>query len=473
MQKSTDAAMLAVQISLPYSTISTQYDNNMSPITPIGITDFRNQHQPFGIKDHDRLGHIYCIGKTGSGKSTLLLNMVISDIKRGNGVGVIDPHGDLAEMLLCHIPVERIRDVVYFNAGDALYPVAFNPLSKVKEENRYLVAATIVTTLKKLWADSWGPRLEHILRNTLISLLYYSKSTLLDIVPMLTNPSFRKQVLYALPVESIREFWQQEFEPLSPQLKQEFIAPILNKVGLFAAHPILRNIVGQQQSRVDIAEVMNAKKIFIANLSKGVLGEAATQLLGSLLVTQFQTASLERATRPLHTRTPFYLYIDEVHSFITKSFTDISSESRKFGLSLFITHQFLDQLPEDIQKSVLGNVGTLIAFRVGSRDAKVLAEEFVPIFSETDLINLPRYHIYLKLLIDGTASKPFSATTHPVSVETASNPSHIIKCSRERYSMSKEKVEQGMQQRAMYQRGHESGQDTLFSTSYEETLNPF
>ncbi|MBL7737792.1 MAG: hypothetical protein JNK14_01145 [Chitinophagaceae bacterium] len=436
----------------------------MSPITPIGITDFRNQHQPFGIKDHDRLGHIYCIGKTGSGKSTLLLNMVISDIKRGNGVGVIDPHGDLAEMLLSHIPKERIKDVVYFNAGDAAYPVAFNPLSKVKEENRYLVAATIVTTLKKLWADSWGPRLEHILRNTLISLLYYSKSTLLDIVSMLTNPSFRKQVLYALPVESIREFWQREFEPLSPQLKQEFIAPILNKVGLFAAHPILRNIVGQQQSRVDIAEVMNTKKIFIANLSKGVLGEAATQVLGSLLVTQFQTASLERATRPLHTRTPFYLYIDEVHSFITKSFTDIFSESRKFGLSLFITHQFLDQLPEDIQKSVLGNVGTLIAFRVGSRDAKVLAEEFFPVFSEADLINLPRYHIYLKLLIDGTASKPFSAITLPTEISKQGLRDMIIEHSQCRYGTPTTVVESKIVEKMKEIKDKERGNQSLFET---------
>lgn len=257
----------------------------MSSITPIGVTNWRNQHQAFGIKDEDRLGHIYCIGKTGVGKSTLLLNMVISDIEQGKGVGVIDPHNDLAEEILNYIPKERINDVIYFNAGDTEYPIAFNPLSDVQEQDRYLVAATIVTTLKKLWADSWGPRLEHILRNTLLSLSYYSESTLLDIVPMLTNAEFRKQVLYAVPVQSIHEFWQKEFEPLSQQLKNEFIAPIVNKVGLFAAHPILRNILGQQKTTIDIAQIMNTKKIFIANLSKGVLGEAGTQLLGSLLVT--------------------------------------------------------------------------------------------------------------------------------------------------------------------------------------------
>lgn len=407
----------------------------MPEITPIGITNFRNQHQEFGIKDQDRLGHIYCIGKTGSGKSTLLLNMAISDIQRGNGLGVIDPHGDLAEELLNYIPKERIEDVVYFNAGELEYPVSFNPLSNVKEEDRYLITATIVTTLKKLWADSWGPRLEHILRNTLLSLSYYSKSSLLDIVPMLTDYEFRKKVLYAVPVYSILDFWHKEFEPLSPQLKNEFISPILNKVGLFTANPIIRNILGLQVSTIDIASIMDTKKIFIANLSKGVLGEAGTQLLGSLLVTQFQTASLGRATRPMHARVPFYLYIDEVHSFITKSFTEILSESRKYGLSIFLTHQFLDQLPEDIHKSIIGNVGTLITFRVGARDAKVLEEEFYPVFTQSDLINLPRYHIYLKLLIDGTTSKPFSAVSLMLVKRAFCIRNQIIKTSRNRYSL--------------------------------------
>jgi len=416
----------------------------MSQITPIGVTNWRNQHQEFGIKDQDRLGHIYCIGKTGTGKSTLLLNMAISDIERGNGIGIIDPHGDLAEEILNYIPENRINDVIYFNAGDTEYPIAFNPLSDVKEQDRYLVSATIVTTLKKLWADSWGPRLEHILRNTLLSLTYYSKSTLLDIVPMLTNPEFRKQVLYAVPVQSIHEFWQKEFEPLSPQLKNEFVAPIINKVGLFTAHPILRNILGQQKSTINIARIMNDKKIFIANLSKGVLGEAGTQLLGSLFVTQFQTASLGRATTPIHTRTPFYLYIDEVHSFITKSFVDILSESRKYGLSLLLTHQFLEQIDEDIQKAIIGNVGTLITFRVGNRDAKILAEEFYPVFDQTDLLSLPKYHIYLKLLIDGETSKPFSAITLIPQNNTESQKEKVTELSRKKYGKEREVVERSI-----------------------------
>lgn len=432
----------------------------MLEITPIGITNFRNQNQEFGIKDLDRLGHIYCVGKTGSGKSTLLLNMAISDIERGKGLGVIDPHGDLAEELLNHIPKERIQDVVYFNAGDKEYPISFNPLSNVKEQDRYLITATIVTTLKKLWADSWGPRLEHILRNTLLSLSYYSKSTLLDIAPMLTDYEFRKKVLYAVPAYSILDFWHKEFEPLSPQLKNEFISPILNKVGLFTANPIIRNILGQQVSTIDIASIMDAKKIFIANLSKGVLGEAGTQLLGSLLVTQFQTASLGRATRPIHTRIPFYLYIDEVHSFITKSFTDILSESRKYGLSIFLTHQFLDQLPEDIHKSIIGNVGTLISFRVGARDAKVLEEEFYPVFGQSDLINLPRYHVYLKLLIDGTTSKPFSAVTLLNKEYKNSSKAKIVGVSRDKYGTNT--VNMGIKLLQTFSNSHNSKKQTLF-----------
>lgn len=414
----------------------------MHEYTPIGLTNFRNQQQPFGIKPKDRLGHIYCIGKTGSGKSTLLLNMAISDIEQGNGVGIIDPHGDLAEALLEYIPENRIEDVIYFNATDTAFPVGYNPFSGITHDaNRYITIAGIVTALKKVWADSWGPRMEHILRNTVLSLSYYSKATLLDIVPMLTNHEFRTKVLYAVPEISLHDFWKKEFDPLSPQLKNEFIAPIVNKVGLFQSHPVLRNIVGQVLGTITIPDVMNEGKIFIANLSKGVLGEAGTQLLGSLLVTQFQTASLARVSVPIAHRRPFYLFIDEAHSFMTKSFADVLSESRKYGLGLFITHQFMEQLDEDVLHAVIGNSGTLISFRVGARDAKILTEEFYPIFSETDFVNLPQYHIYLRLLIDGTASKPFSAITCPMKEGKQSFQSHVKTISQNKYGRSVEQVE--------------------------------
>jgi hypothetical protein len=433
----------------------------MSGLTIIGKTDWRNTNQLFGIKDEDRFGHIYCIGRTGSGKSTLLLNMAVSDIQKGNGIGVIDPHGDLAEELLNFIPKERMSDVIYFNATDTEFPIAFNPFANIKEENRYLVSETIVMALKKLWSDSWGPRLEHILRNTLLSLSYYPKSTLLDIVPMLTDSGFRKKVSFAITVISLQEFWQKEFETLTPQLKSEFIAPIINKVGLFNANPILRNILGQSESLINISESMNSKKIFIANLSKGVLGETGTQLLGSLLVTQFQAAALARANSPIQRRTPFYLYIDEVHSFLTKSFVDVLSEARKYKLSLFLTHQFMEQLSEDIQKAILGNVGTLISFRVGTKDAKLLAEEFYPKFAEHDLINLPRYHIYLKLLIDGTTSRPFSAITLPTKAQRQYHADEIIRHSRNKYAKEKSYVEDEIQ--VKYQKASTKPEKTLFS----------
>ena len=413
----------------------------MDEITPIGITNFRNSQIPFGIKKKDRSGHIYCIGKTGTGKSTLLLNLAISDIVQGNGIAIIDPHGDIAEEILKYIPQERIADTLYFNCSDLEYSIAFNPLHNIKESDRYTVASTIVTTLKKIWADSWGPRLEHILRNTLLSLTHYPYSTLLDIVPMLTNYEFRKRVLFSISDPAILEFWQKEFEPLSPQLKNEFIAPIVNKVGLFTIHPVLKNILGQRQSAIDISSIMDTKKIFIANLSKGVLGEEGTQLLGSLLITQFQTASLARAQQALQFRSPYYLYIDEMHSFMTLSFADILSESRKYGLSLFLTHQFTDQVDEDILKSILGNVGTLIAFRIGPRDAELFQQEFHPVFTETDLINLPRYSIYLKLLIDGSTSMPFSAQTLPLIQTKYYLKNEIISYSRKLYAQEKEIVE--------------------------------
>ncbi|MFN8288965.1 MAG: type IV secretion system DNA-binding domain-containing protein [Chitinophagaceae bacterium] len=427
----------------------------MSQIVPIGHTNFRNQRQPFGIKPQDRLGHIYCIGKTGSGKSTLLLNMAIADIEQGNGVGIIDPHGDLAEALLEYIPEKRIQDVIYLNTTDTAFPVAYNPFSGITHTNRYITIAGIVTALKKVWADSWGPRMEHILRNTVLSLSYYSKATLLDIVPMLTNPEFRTKILYAVPEISLHDFWKKEFDPLSPQLKNEFIAPIVNKVGLFQAHPVLRNIVGQVQGNITISDVMNEGKIFIANLSKGVLGEAGTQLLGSLLVTQFQTASLARVSIPIAQRRPFYLFIDEAHSFMTKSFADVLSESRKYGLGLFITHQFMEQLDEDVLHAVIGNTGTLISFRIGARDAKVLAEEFYPIFSETDFLNLPQYHIYLRLLIDGTASKPFSATTLSIRTPICSFKSQIISYSAKRYGKSEPEIVGKIEEKYCEQKGHQ------------------
>jgi type IV secretory pathway TraG/TraD family ATPase VirD4 len=380
-------------------------------ITSIATTNHQSKKVTFGIKDKDRSGHIYCIGKTGTGKSTLLLNIAIQDIINGKGIGILDPHGDLIDTTLKHIPEHRKKDIIYFNPQEKENLLSFNPLISFTEESRYQVASNIVSVFKKLWSESWGPRMEHILRNTIHSLTYYSDATLLDIVPMLTDQYYRNTILEHVNNPVLLRFWDKEFNTLSPQQKNEHIAPILNKVGILSTHPLLKKILGIAHSDISIKDIMDTKKIFLVNLSKGILGETGTQFLGSLFVSQFQTASLERAIIPIIDRIPFYLFIDEMHSFVTLSFADILSESRKYGLCLFLTHQFLDQLHFDILKAILGNVGTLICFRIGNQDAEVLEHEFYPTFNRNDLASLPAFSIYIKLLIDGSVSAPFSGET--------------------------------------------------------------
>lgn len=397
------------------------YEEN--EITPIGVTDWRHIKQSFGIKDKDRLGHIYVIGKTGVGKSTLLETMAISDIEKGKGMGLIDPHGDLCDHILHYIPKERIKDVIYFNPAE--YPIAFNPLANIDPKYQHLAAAGIISTLKKIWSDSWGVRLEHILRFSLLTLLEYRNATLLDIQPLLTNPLFRHTVLTYVTSKHLLDFWHNEFDKYSPAFRSEAIAPILNKVGLFVASEPLRNTVGQRKESIQIKQIMEGK-ILLVNLSKGKLGEDASTLLGSMLVTAFQLAALSRSAQDTHTRTPFYLYIDEAHSFISLSFGDILAEARKYGLSLFLAHQYIEQFHEKIRSAIFGNVGTMIVFRVGAADSEYLAKEFHPIFKEDDLVNLPKYSMYIKLMIDGATSRPFSATTVPVEMWERSNKDLVL-----------------------------------------------
>ena len=437
----------------------------MSSITPIGITDWRNIHQAFGIKDKDRLGHIYVIGKTGVGKSTLLLNMAISDIERGNGICIVDPHGDIAETILHYVPASRIQDVIYFNPGDTDYPIAFNPLADINPREHHLVAAGLIAALKKIWSENWGPRLEYILRFSLLTLLSYPDATLLDIQPLLTNAFFRSQVLTYVTDPPILAFWQNEYEKYPPALRAEAIAPILNKTGLFLASMPLRNSMGQQRMTFSLLSVLDDKKILICNLSKGVIGEDASALFGSMLVTAIQLAALKRAAIPEQDRIPFYLYVDEMHSFVSLSFADILSEARKYGLSLFLTHQYIEQLHEKIRAAIFGNVGTIISFKVGAEDALTLEKEFHPIFSADDFINLPRYAIYLKLLIDGTTPKPFSANTHALPAYAKSYKENIIKASREIYGSPVEVVQNAIAKRyrAYQQNPDQSHQLKLFT----------
>ncbi|MEO8087319.1 MAG: TraM recognition domain-containing protein [Bacteroidota bacterium] len=415
------------------------YDH--SEITPIGITDWRNTKQPFGIKDNDRLGHIYAIGKTGVGKSTLLENMAISDIEKGKGIALIDPHGDIAEDILHYIPKGRINDVIYFNAGDIEFPIGFNPLKAVHPNYHHLVASGLIGTFKKIWADSWGPRLEYILRYSLLTLLNYPDATLLDIQPLLTDKAFREQVLYKVTSPHIQSFWLKEFEKYSPTLKAEAIAPILNKVGLFSTSLPLRNIVGQKTRSFRMQQLLDEGKILIANLPKGTIGEDASSLLGSMIITSIQLAALHRAKQDAHTRKPFYLYIDEAHSFLSLSLADILAEARKYKLSLFLTHQYIEQLHEKIRSAIFGNVGTIISFRVGAEDAEYLVKEFSPTFNESDLVHLPKYSMYLKLMIDGATSKPFSAITKATKAINNSFKQEVINTSRKKYGRSRDEVE--------------------------------
>jgi hypothetical protein len=415
-----------------------------NPITPFALTDYRDIRKLFGIKQKNRRGHMYIIGKTGTGKSTLIENMAISDIKNGYSVSLIDPHGDMAEEILDYIPKKRIKDVIYFNPADLDNPIAFNPLEKVSKDFHHLVASGIVSTFKKIWSESWGPRLEHILRHSLLSLLEYPNSTLLDLPKLLTNNDFRKNVLTYITHPQVREFWLSEFEKYSAWLKSEAVSPILNKIGQFLISIPLRNIVGQKENTFDIRRVMDEGKILIVNLAKGKIGEDNCSLLGALIVTKIQLAALSRADLLEENRKPFYLYVDEIHNFITLSFADILSEARKYGLNLVLAHQYIEQLDERIRAAIFGNVGTIISFRIGAEDAKYLAQEFAPVFNEADLINLPNFHIYLKLMIDGVTSQPFSAITLKIREMNTSYKKEIIEFSRKQYTRPKSVVEQQM-----------------------------
>jgi len=436
---------LSFGVSVLGRMLSMNFEPSQEQITPIGITNWRNQSQRFGIKDKDRLGHIYVIGKTGVGKSTLLQSMAISDIERGNGLGIIDPHGDIAEDILNFIPQHRIEDVIYFNPADTEYPIAFNLLANVAAEYHHLAASGLISTFKKIWAESWGPRLEHILRFSLLTLLEYGEATLLDIQPLLTNPLFREKVLNRITGTHLIAFWRNEFEKYAPALRNEAIAPILNKMGLFIASIPLRNTVGQRVQSFEMRAVLDEGKIFIANLSKGKLGEDASSLLGSMLVTSMQLAALSRSDQEPDKRRPFYLYIDEVQSFISLAFADILAEARKYGLSLFMAHQYIEQLHEKVRSAIFGNVGTMIVFRVGAEDAKYLAPEFSPVFNEEDLVSLPKYSMYLKLMIDGATSRAYSADSLSLSQVRQSFKPGIIDKSRKAFAKREEDIKRNFQ----------------------------
>ncbi|OHA26460.1 MAG: hypothetical protein A3C06_02690 [Candidatus Taylorbacteria bacterium RIFCSPHIGHO2_02_FULL_46_13] len=415
-------------------------------VTYFAQTDSRNKKVPFGIKTKDRSRHVYVIGKTGMGKSTMLENMAIQDIRNGNGLAFIDPHGKTAELLLDYVPAERVRDVLYFAPFDTDFPISFNVMEDVGPDKRHLVSNGLMSAFKKIWVDAWSARMEYILNNILLALLEYPGSTLLGVNRMLADKEYRKRVVDNITDVSVKAFWVDEFARYGDRYMQEAGAAIQNKIGQFISNPLVRNIIGQPKSTFDLRKMMDERKVLILNLSKGRVGEANANLLGSMLITKVYLGALSRADtseQTLRTLPNFFLYVDEFQSFANESFADILSEARKYKLNLTIAHQYIEQMSDEVRAAVFGNVGTMISFRVGAYDAEVLEKEFAPQFTAQDMVNLGFTQIYLKLMIDGVSSHPFSATTlPPLQSSSTSYREAIISLSRSVYARPRDTVEQ-------------------------------
>ncbi|MDA9129352.1 type IV secretion system DNA-binding domain-containing protein [Candidatus Gracilibacteria bacterium] len=415
-------------------------------LTPIGKTNFRGTDMSFGMGPDDRRRHMYIIGKTGMGKSVLLENMIMSDIHKGRGVAVIDPHGDLAEGIIGLIPKKRTNQVIIFDPSDRDWPIAFNMLEDISPEQRPFIASGLVGIFKRIFGESWGPRLEHTLRNAIYALMEYPGTTLLSIPLILTSDVYRNKVVKKITDPVIKKFWTHEYGKATPQQRNETAGPILNKVGQFLSSNILRNVLGQPKNSFNMRWAMDKKKIIIVNLSKGKIGEDASSLLGAMMVTKFQLDAMSRADVAENKREDFYLYVDEFQNFATDSFSTILSEARKYKLNLVMANQYIDQMTETVRGAVFGNVGTLVSFQVGHSDSGILAEAFSGDIEANDLMNQKKYTIYIKQLIDGMPSPIFSAATfapHPRDPdEFAERYEKILQVSRERYSKPRKLVEE-------------------------------
>lgn len=416
-----------------------------NPICYFAETDARNKRVKFGIKERDRTRHMYVIGKTGMGKSTLLENMAIQDMQRGDGIAFIDPHGKTADLLLEYVPESRIKDVLYFAPFDLEYPISFNVMEDVGMDKRHLVVSGLMSAFKKIWLDAWSARMEYILSNILLALLEYPGSTILGVNRMLADKDYRKKVVENVKDVSVRAFWLDEFAKYGDRYMQEAGAAIQNKVGQFVSNPLIRNIIGQPQSTFDLRAMMDQRKIIIVNLSKGRVGEQNANLLGSMFVTKLYLAAMSRAdlNDAALARSPnFNLYVDEFQSFANESFANILSEARKYRLSLTIAHQYIEQMSEEVRAAVFGNVGTMVVFRVGAYDAEILEKEYAPRFTAEDIVNLGFAQIYLKLMIDGVTSPPFSATTlPPLEKAPVSFRDDVIEWTRRTYARNRTEVE--------------------------------
>ncbi|MBP6976000.1 type IV secretion system DNA-binding domain-containing protein [Candidatus Dojkabacteria bacterium] len=412
-------------------------------VTVFAETDYRGSRQEFGIKREDRRKHFYILGKTGVGKSTVFKNMFISDILRGDGACMIDPHGELIEELLDFIPAERVEDVIYFNPTDTQYPIGFNLLELKDKSQRDLIADGVVEVFHKQFGTSWGPRLQYILTNTIATALEAQGTTLLSVTRLLMDKNYRKFILKQVDDPILIKFWEEEYAQMSqnPRLLSESVSPIQNKVGRFISSAVTRNIIGQVKSTIDLREIMDSKKILLVNLAQGKLGEETASLLGGMIITRLQSTALERVDLPADERNDFYLFVDEFQNFATDSFAKILSEARKFRLDLCMTNQYIDQLPLTVRQAIFGNVGTLGSFVVSQSDAAILEKEFAPGVTSEDLVSLDAHSMYLKLCIDGMTSNTFSARSLPPRYEPFGLKNKVIERSREKYGTAKDVIE--------------------------------
>jgi hypothetical protein len=424
--------------NLPTATDLT--DEQKQEICFIAKTEFKNRQVTFGLKQDDRRRHVYVIGKTGTGKSTLIANMAIDDLKKNRGVAVIDPHGDLCEILLDYIPSHRINDVCYFNPADRDNPLSLNILEVISPLDAELITSGIVSIFHKLYGHSWGPRLEHILRNVVMTLAIVQDTTLVDVLKIMTNPKFRGKILAKVDDPVLQTFWKDEFEKMPERLQKEAISPIQNKVGQFVTSPLIRAIIGRAKSSVTLESILEGGKILLVNLSQGKLGEDNSALLGAMIITKVQQAAMRRVNIPEEERRDFHLYVDEFQNFATQSFIKILSEARKYRLCLTLANQYMAQIDPDVQKAIFGNAGSLLSFVVGADDAGILEKEYGNIFTQKDLVSLDRFQIACKLTIDKQVSQAFLAHTLPLPSSQNQNRPKVIKVSRERYAYKKEPV---------------------------------
>ncbi|MDP1625276.1 MAG: type IV secretion system DNA-binding domain-containing protein [bacterium] len=422
-------------------------------ITYFAETDARNKRVKFGIKAEDRTRHMYVIGKTGMGKSNLLEVMAIQDIQGGEGLCFIDPHGKTAELLLNYIPESRLKDVVYFAPFDVEHPIAFNVMEDVGYDKRHLVVSGLMSTFKKIWVDAWSARMEYILSNTLLALLEYPGATLLGVNKMYADKEYRKKVVDNVTDPAVKSFWVDEFAKYTEKFAAEATPAIQNKIGQFTNNPLIRNIIGQPKSSFDIRKMMDERKIIIVNLSKGRVGESNANLLGAMFITKIYLGAMSRADvseKQMKSLPNFYLFVDEFQSFANESFADILSEARKYKLNLTIAHQYVEQMSEEVRAAVFGNVGTMIVFRVGSIDAEQFEKEFAPQFTADDIVNLGKYQMYLRLMIDGVGSQPFSAVgLPPVPLPAISYREQALQASRANYGQLRSKVEEDIRRQVL------------------------